>query len=402
MSATIAVVGGVYRESNLSGSDEIFGSGGRAALAIAAMECPVDLYSYFNPLGFQVMQEHALLNGMQIHPTHIPEIVRFHYQHWLDTPVIRGKTRNDSILVQSEKVVRYGMIEGDAIVHAEYAVYDPQNPAFPIPFGENGSTAKHLAVILNLYEARLLADADLPPEELAKMIVDQNKAEVVVIKLGAQGAIAYEKGEFSYTPAFHTKHVWKIGSGDTFVAHFGYQWMHNKLSAREAIRLASLATAKYCESKYFPSPAQLARFDPKPIQPSARIKEGYKPMVYLAGPFFSLAQLWIVEQARNNFLDMGMRVFSPYHDVGRGSAEDVVQLDLDAIEECDVLFAISDGLDSGTIYEIGYARAKMKPVIMYAENVSLEDKKMMEGSSCIICDDYVTAIYKTIWAGITS
>lgn len=402
MKAGIAVVGGVYRESNLAGSDEVFGSGGRAALAIATLVCPVDLYSYLNPLGLEVMREHALLNGMHIHPTHISDIVRFHYNHWLDTPVITGNSLNNPIIVNAENVIRYGMIEGDAVVHAEYAVYDPQNPVYPIPFAENGSTAKHLAVILNLNEARLLADSDLPPEDLAKLIVNQNKAQVVVIKLGAQGAIAYENGEISYAPAFKTKHVWKIGSGDTFVAHFGYQWMHNKLSAKESIVLASLATAKYCESKNFPSLAQLARFNPQCIQPSPRFKEGYKPLVYLAGPFFSLAHLWIVEQARNNLLDMGVRVFSPYHDVGKGSAEDVVQLDLDAIEECDVLFAISDGLDSGTIYEIGYARAKMKPVIMYAENVSSEDKKMMEGSSCIICDDYVTSIYQTVWAGIIS
>ena len=81
-----------------------------------------------------------------------------------------------------------------------------------------------------------------------------------------------------------------------------------------------------------------------------------------------------------------------------GSADDVVEQDLAGIRNCDVLIAIGDGLDAGTIYETGYARALGKPVVFYAENESEEDRKMMVGSGCIICDDYTTAIYKTVWA----
>ena len=118
--------------------------------------------------------------------------------------------------------------------------------------------------------------------------------------------------------------------------------------------------------------------------------------MYLAGPFFSLSQLWLIEEARGQLLEMGLNVFSPVHDVGHGSAEDVAQ-DLDAIHECDLMLAIGDGLDAGTIYEIGYARALKKPVIMYVENESEEDQKMMVGSGCIITDDFVTAIYQAAW-----
>lgn len=62
----IAVVRGVYRESNLADSDVVFGLGGRAVLTIA-IRIPVDLYSYSNLLGLQIMQEHAVLNGMHIY-----------------------------------------------------------------------------------------------------------------------------------------------------------------------------------------------------------------------------------------------------------------------------------------------------------------------------------------------
>ncbi|MDS6625341.1 nucleoside 2-deoxyribosyltransferase [Klebsiella variicola] len=83
--------------------------------------------------------------------------------------------------------------------------------------------------------------------------------------------------------------------------------------------------------------------------------------------------------------------------VGHGPAEEVVEKDLDAIRQADIVFAIGDALDSGTIYEVGYARALGTPVVFYAENESEEDQKMMEGSGCILSKDYVTAIYKTLW-----
>lgn len=61
------------------------------------------------------------------------------------------------------------------------------------------------------------------------------------------------------------------------------------------------------------------------------------------------------------------------------------------------MFAVGDGMDAGTLYEIGFARAINKPVVMYCENESEEDKKMMNGSNCVICKDYTTAIYAALW-----
>ena len=90
-------------------------------------------------------------------------------------------------------------------------------------------------------------------------------------------------------------------------------------------------------------------------------------------------------------------MFSPYHDIGLGSADDVVEKDLQGIRDSDMLFAIANGLDAGTIYEIGYARAIGKPVVIYSESETEESLKMMQGSDCIICSDYTTAMYSTLW-----
>lgn len=94
---------------------------------------------------------------------------------------------------------------------------------------------------------------------------------------------------------------------------------------------------------------------------------------------------------------MGLIVFSPYHEIGVGDAKTVAPKDIDGINNSDIIFAIFDGKDSGTIFEIGYARAKNKPVIIYNENEKSEDLKMMEGTSCIVIKDYVSAIYRTLW-----
>ncbi len=399
----ISVVGGVYREICMRPCwREIYGSAGRAASAIARMGIPVELHSYFDPASLDVFENRAALEEMLLRPTSVEKSAGFFYHYGLETPLIEKAVGPVTPLhVEADNVVSFGLIEGNAVVRANYAVYDPQNVVAPESFRRNGSTATHLALVLNQYEAGVMSGLlGATPENLALALAAQEKAEVVVIKRGPLGCLVYDKGTFSTVPAYRTNNVWKIGSGDTFVAQFGYQWMHANRPPVEATMLASKATAYYCQTMGFPSPRNLDQFTPAPIAPSARYIGGKKLKVYLAGPFFTLGQLWMIEQARNNLRDLGLQVFSPYHDVGHGSADDVVQQDLEGIDNSDLVFAIGDGLDSGTMYEIGYARSRGKPVIMYSENESEEDKKMMEGSGCILCSDYVTAIYQTLWTAV--
>src|SRR3546814_14751858 len=75
--------------------------------------------------------------------------------------------------------------------------------------------------------------------------------------------------------------------------------------------------------------------------------------VYLAAPFFDLAQRWLVEEARSNLLDMGAQVFSPVHEVGPGPASIVAPEDIAGLEAADVVFAVLNGVDPGTIFEVG-------------------------------------------------
>ncbi|VBE96308.1 nucleoside 2-deoxyribosyltransferase [Burkholderia pseudomallei] len=62
-----------------------------------------------------------------------------------------------------------------------------------------------------------------------------------------------------------------------------------------------------------------------------------------------------------------------------------------------VVFAILDGLDAGTIFEVGYARSKNIPVYALAQAVNDEDLKMVVGTDCKLFFDFVTALHHTAW-----
>lgn len=399
----ITVVGGVYLERCMSPAwNEYFGSGGRAASAIANLGGPVKLVAYADENASEVLAPRAYLEGFECEFTPISRTPSFAYHHSLQTPVIDvSENSSQTIHVKADNVVQFGMIEGDAIIEADFAVYDPQSPDNPKAFNDNGSKTQHLALILNEYEAAKLLGKKVAGKAAAEELVKSGQAEVVIIKRGAKGALLVDATGAHPIPAYKTDNVWKVGSGDVFVATFGHYWMGEKLSPLDAAINASKAVAYYVSTKGFISPKLLAETAFEPIVLSERFQDGYVPNIYLAGPFFSMGQLWLINEARQNLREMGLTVFSPYHDVGRGSAEDVVQKDLEAINNCDLLYAIGDGMDSGTIFEIGYARALNIPVVMYSENETPENRKMMEGSGCHLCEDYVTSIYKSLWVAIT-
>lgn len=399
---TVHVVGGVYFEYCVHPQwNELYGSAGRAAVALAAMGRAVHLHSYFSERSAKWFKgAFGLYGSLTISETPIASSLAFRYVHDSAAPEIRPSPQYQEtpIHLKADKVIRFGMLEGDAIVDADWVVYDPQNPGAAIPFGANGSKARRLAIVLNQAEAQALANApDQPPEECARIISQTDGAEVVVIKQGPLGAFVWDRGSISTVPAFRTTKVWKIGSGDCFVAHFAQAWMCEGLNATEAAAKASRATAFFCETRDLPSPEQLASFFPQPAHFSESFKSGKKPTVYLAGPFFDLAQIWLVDEALRNLRELGLKVFSPFHDVGLGEAKDVVSLDIKALERADIVFAIADGMDAGTIFEVGFARARNIPVVIYSEREGEENLKMAEGTSCIVCRDYTTALYTTLW-----
>lgn len=408
MSSTpeIAVVGGVYEERCLRPDwYEVYGSAGRACSAIVAADdqVAVTLHCYADPRIQEALTARSALERTQLHVTTIVNTMRFVYVHGLDRPQIENATSGQPALtVKAANALRFGMLEGDAVVDGGNVVYDPQTSVSPAVFHANGSRADRLTVVLNESEARSMTGlygADI--DELTAAVRYLNGAEIVVVKRGPLGAVVFDGTTRNLVPALHTKTVWKIGSGDIFCAHFALNWAVHGRDPVASAQAASRATASYCETGGFPNAKLLESLDATPVVPSDQFLKGRAPRVYLAAPFFTLAQLWIVEQTRMQLQNFGLDVFSPYHDVGLGPAEKVVKADLQGLRDADFVFAIVDGLDAGTLVEIGYALARDMPVVAYCENESEEDLKMLAGSGCILCTDYVSAVYRALWTAIS-
>lgn len=397
----IEIVGGVYRELCMHPRwDRYLGSAGRGASVIAALGGAARLHACLSEPARQVMEGAAALEGFGLQSTAVDDVAGFDYTHWLSRPQIhRPDVPHPILSVQGEHILQFGMLQAQATVQGKQVVYDPQNVERPESFRASGSTAERLALVINRHEATALLGRTDSLERMAQDLAAQEGAEVVVIKRGPLGALVWDRGQTLHVPAYDTSGVWKIGSGDVFAASFAYAWMAQGQTPVAAADQASRATAYYCERRVFATPQALTHFTPTPLSASPRFQAGWRPTVYLAGPFFTLGQLWAVTQARQALQQMGLTVFSPYHDVGHGSAEDVVDKDLQAIRDCDLVLAIVDGLDAGTLYEIGYARAIDRPVIVYCEQEKREDQKMMEGSGCYLVPDFTSAIYRTVWVG---
>jgi nucleoside 2-deoxyribosyltransferase len=214
----------------------------------------------------------------------------------------------------------------------------------------------------------------------------------VVVKCGAMGAVVHRSGSSTTIGAFQTKSVFPIGSGDVFAAGFAWAWGERGMDAVQATRVGSLAAARWCGSGLLPLPAEvgelksdLAELTPRRLQ------------VYLAAPFFTLAELWLVGLCRDTMRAFGAEVFSPLHDVGR-QADDIAAQDLAALDSSDAILAILDGGDTGTWFEVGWARKHGKPVVAYCDPRSEQQLKMALGTQVEVHSDLSTAVYRALWA----
>jgi hypothetical protein len=389
------ILGGTYTERCQDPSYEaLFGSGFRAALALSDAIRGLQFKTCLAEPETDGFLAACKAKGIRATITSTTNTISFSYLHPLRIPEMHPLVAEDEMFrlqkFQAQHVLLYGMAEAIIPVDSEWLVYDPQSL---IPYEATGCTAKHLALILNKKEAAYFCDATAATsiEELGRRLINNTQAEVVLIKNGAAGAWVFEKDKVSHISVFRTPQVWPIGSGDIFSAVFAWQWMHLKQPAGKAALLASEFTATYCATKQLPLPKRPNRY------PALKFKRDDRK-VYLAGPFFTQAERWLIQELKDTLEDFGQNVFSPWHDVGvDGGAESIAKADLKGIDKSKAVLAVVSGLDAGTLFEIGYARAKRKKVVIFAENVMEEDLLMLIGSGCVITSDLSTAIYMVSW-----
>lgn len=395
---TIDIVGGTYLETCLEPFwQNVFGSGLRASLAVKGLD--PNCHVVFHSIVDKYTKKHVDMHYGEVLESAIVELkdasaVVFSYQNELKPPTYYYEEIDyPKLSVKANKCILFGMIEGPAIVDADYVVYDPQSPNNPLPFSNTGSRANHLCVVLNEKEAQRLSGKK-KDEEIKDSIFASEKCDCLIIKKGASGALVFDGPESlgEVVPIFKTPRVWTIGSGDVFTSAFAYYWMIAHKSPVDCAHFASLAVACYSNSRSLEGLGTMiekASFDSHIPNDSG--------MVYLAGPFFTMAERSFVNECREALMNAGLSVFSPFHDVGIGGPDEVVPKDIDAIRNCKTVFAILDGMDSGTVFEVGYAVALGKKVIILAENETKSHLQMMYGTKCTIVSDFTTAIYTACW-----
>jgi nucleoside 2-deoxyribosyltransferase len=402
MNAVLTIVGGFYRERcRFPQADEMWGSGGRAAAAIADLGVETSLLTAADAKAERQLLSIAHVFRFRTAVERIPETLTFHYDHPLSAPVIWPLAHHLSkvaIRAEAPCILQFGMLDAAVSPSADTLVYDPQEPFSPQPVSILTKPSR-LAYVLNSTEARRLG-ADDDVTKAAAGIAVRLGAHVVVVKQGARGALVWDAGKAEQVPAYETRTVWPIGSGDVFAAVFAACWAVHGRSSVEAADSASRAAAFYVQSRVLPVPREVIygneEMSPLRLLHHAALEGEYD--VYLAGPFFNMAQLWLVEEARLSLLGMGLKVFSPYHDVGPGDGMVVAPKDVEALKRSRAVLALIDGVDAGTIFEVGYARAIGKPVVAFVQSTPDEPLKMICGTGCEIVDDFVTAIYRTAWA----
>jgi hypothetical protein len=389
----LAIAGGLYYERCLApNSTELFGSGGRAAVALSGL-ARVSLHTFFPDAfkGDAVANMEAF--GIEAHVYPSSDVVEFHYHFPLSPPRFAPVPipSAEPIEVTAENLIRFGCVEGEIIVRAETAVYDPQSGKNPRPFRQNGSNARRLAVVLNKSELNALSPGSVMAQQVANL---EDQPAVVVVKCGPHGAFVFECGDLAgQIPIYKSSSVYKIGSGDIFTAMFSYNWINKGLSAVDAADQASRYVSYYVETRSRQMPAELSD------------REGWTPRheprkVYLAGSFFSTEHLWLVEEVYGALRSLGIDVFSPYHEIGVGTGAAIAEADLRGLEDCAVVFALLSDRDPGTIFELGYAICQGKKVIAYCENSGPQDLTMILGTGCEVVNDLATALYRVAWASM--
>jgi nucleoside 2-deoxyribosyltransferase len=398
------IVGGTYRERvTVPDSDDLAGSGMRAAAALKHAASRPLLYTAVDDKTSEEADLVAQAMGVERTVVRRSEAVGFRYFSPISAPAVNGPNASlrDDIAVdgRGSTVLMFGLVEtGTVTVEADTVVLDPQKPRDGGPLSLDHINAGQVILVANRAEVRQLGGV-LDERTAVEGLLQHPLVDAVVTKRAAAGCTVSRlvDGTPRHTDvgAHPTFRVWPIGSGDVFSAGFAHA-VDSGADAESAAGVASAAAAHWCSTRVPELPVGLLKGStdglPPPLAPS-------RPLLYLAGPFFSLQQRWLVEEVRETLFSLGVRVFSPFHDVGVGGPS-VAAADLAGLSKCDAVLALLDGVDLGTVFEVGWAVREGIPVVGYASVLDAEVAKMMSGTSVELHRDVSTACYRAAWAGM--
>lgn len=380
------IAGGLYRELCLVPAwNTMYGSGGRAAAAVSVLSPGSTLHAYaedFESSRITSLKELGI--EMRLYPR--PTAVAFAYFHSLSRPHIEPPPdqigHQPTIQVSGDAVLRFGFLEGDAVIDARRAVYDPQTWRAPAPFGENGSVAGQLAIVLNELELRSAAGLnDL--SSAASCLMESQGATVIVAKGGARGAMVFERGGRSaHVPAYRSSRVFKIGTGDVFSAIFAHHWAEMELPAVEAAEFASRSVAAYCSTSRLPL-AENALLNQVPV---ISVTQG---KVALEGSVDTIGQRYTMEEAQFVLRELGVEVTSSALDETSSTAAAAI-------------LVLAHGLGNETAEQVRRASAAGTPIVVLCEGDARAFGTLLDYPNVTVTNDFVSALYFAAWAAAES
>lgn len=370
------VAGGAYREECVyPRMDALLGSGGRALTALRT-KIDAELHTFFPD------PETIRLNFGErtvVHQSSSP--FSFQYLHPLAAPRLTGHPTQTLLFgqVTHEQVLRFGCVEGHFKVDAQTAVYDPQGSGQL--FSGNGSRAERLAIVLNEGEAAIQTGC-AQPEDAASMLLVKEGAEAVVIKRGVAGCLAVDsEGRISHVPAFRTRRVFKIGSGDIFSAAFAYAWMVCEMAVEEAAHFASSNAASYVESRNPVLKSDFPPLDPVRAQPS-------QLTIAVVSDQKTMLDHWLAWEAKTSLDSLGVRHVQLIDQFERQSLSRLLR-------GMDAVVALPRTPDGMAMEAIAAGRAAGIPTHAFCDvgQGALRDTLSDEA----VYDDFVGCLYNSTW-----
>jgi hypothetical protein len=298
------VVGGLYvEECMVPEINQLFGSGGRAAAILSELTNNIALHTYYESDDKKI-NEFEQNFSIKIHREARASAIKFTYFHPLSTPIISPEIETlPSLEIEGDVVLQFGFMEGDSVVKASRAIFDPQTWRKKAIFSSNGSSAKNLAIVLNeleLSSSTSSGDAKAQATELLQL----NKANVIVVKMGIKGCLVVENGNSFHIPAFKSSFVNKIGTGDIFSAVFAFYWGEKRWDAYDAALSASKYVACYGESKGLPLNLSI-------LTKLLPIKVNHLGKVLIVGAKGGISNQYLIEESKYVLSQIGVNaIFS--------------------------------------------------------------------------------------------
>ena len=388
----VRVVGGAYREESLDPVvRRLGGSGVRAARILRALGTPTTLHTCVDASCVDELQMLATVYRVDLATAKRDGDVGYLYPTPVQPALRDGNATGQPLHVDSDVVVGFGMVETTWTARAGRAVVDPQHSNVSDVLSR--VAAPHVAVVLNEHEARRHTGRTDLIEAATDLLT--TAVEVVVIKRGARGGLVVSPAGTEVYGVVPTLTVDPIGSGDAFTAGFAHAWAVERADPLTAATFASRTAAAH-------SLTGLAAFSPDALATVGTptvFPLGVDPTVYLAAPFFSVAERALVRIAEDAVPHLGVRVFSPLREIGVGGDE-VAQQDIDALSRCASVLAVLDGGDVGTAFEVGWATRQGIAVVGLAENPADHAWTMIRGTGGRVTADLSSAVYGAAWAAL--